>query len=278
MVVENWNIDEINNKIREIKKCAARETFLSNYMPTKIGKADKYKVWYNDNGIVMLVENPYNEEAFFVSNDEEALIELLEELPSKTMIESLYQDEDKLLPVCERAGFQLYSTFERTIVTYEENPYSIPEKGKRKLLQEYYDPNCGEYATEEDIKQLDVLHKHAFDIYGDDVFSTDEWKQIIQKKECMVYKENDLILSYFVWKVEGKKLYSNVSYNSTTANILYNMERRVFEECWEQGIRTLYFWVKRENVRGMNRIKGEPVEGEKVGRPLYNDIMIKNNI
>lgn len=274
MVVENWNIDEINNKIREIKKCAIREAFLSNYMPTKIGKADKYKVWYNDNGMVMLVANPYNEEAFFVSNDEEALIELLEELPSKTMIESLYQDEDKLLPVCERAGFQLHSTFERTIVTYEENPYSVPEKGKRKLLQEYYDPNCGEYAAEEDIEQLDVLHKQAFDIYGDDVFSIDEWKQIIQKKECMVYKENDVILSYFVWKVEGKKLYSNVSYNSTAANILYNMERRVFEECWEQGIRTLYFWVKRENVRGLRRIHEEPLAGEKYGKALYNNILI----
>ncbi len=275
MVVANWKVEEINNKIREMKKNATRETLLSNYMPDKMRDVNELKVWYNNNGLVMLKENAYTEEAFFVANEGEALIALLQMLPEKTMIECLYRERNGLLPICERAGFQLHATFERTTITYEENPYLIPAKGKRKLLQEYYDPDCGEYATVEDIQQLDVLHKQAFDIYGDDVFSFEEWNQIIQNKECMVYKENGSILSYFVWKVEGKKLYSNVSYNASAANILYNMERRVFEKCWEQGIRTLYFWVKRENIRAMNRVDREPIEGAKIGLPLYNDIMIK---
>ena len=109
-----------------------------------------------------------------------------------------------------------------------------------------YDSACGEYPTEEDAEEIYEIHMRNFDAVSDDIFTIDEWKEKIRKKEVLVYREEGKIIAYYNWKLEGNTFYSNVSVDEGPANIMYNLERRVFEKYWEQGIRIFYFWVNKK--------------------------------
>ena len=84
-----------------------------------------------------------------------------------------------------------------------------------------------------------------------------------------------MIVTYYVFKKEGKKLYSNISLNLGPANFLYNIERRIFDECWEEGMRTNYWWVSMNNEPAMTRMNKDHMKSVQHASFLYNDIFVK---
>ena len=173
------------------------------------------------------------------------------------------------------AGFSNYKTYVRTTVCYKKNGYEVPEKGRRKLLQELYDPTCGEYPTIDDVEELIEISKANFDELTDDVFTKEEWKHVIEKKSCLVYKEAGKIVAYYVWRLDGKQLYSNMTLNMGAANYLYNMERRIYDEMWEKGIRVYYAWVDMKNVKARVRFNEESKNVISSVSHMYNSIYRK---
>ena len=137
--------------------------------------------------------------------------------------------------------------------TYLNNPYEVTEKGRRAILQEMYDPAQGEFPQEKDAEEIYQLCLKNFDPVIDDVFSIEEWRKAIVNKECLVVKENGKIITIYKWCMEGKKLYSNLVINLGTANLLYNLERCIFEKYWEEGMRTAYAWINISNKKALKR-------------------------
>lgn len=182
-------------------------------------------------------------------------------------------DDCDITDVFLQAGFEIYKKYVRITTTYISNPMLIPETGRRKVLYEMYEP-MGEYPNASDAEELYLMNKEIFDRNSDDVFTIDEWKQIIDNKRCLVYKENGKITTYYVWELQGKKLYNNISVNLGPANYLYNMERRIFEEFWEKGIRTYYAWFDTNNKTAINRINPNEKLSIKCRDILYNNIYI----
>ena len=173
---------------------------------------------------------------------------LLTLIPGNTIINMVYKRECDLDNFFISEGLSLYATYQRNVIRYKSNPYLIPETSKRRqILPRMYDPACGEYPNKEDAEELDRLHRQVFDPLCDDMFSIDEWKEKIDKKEILVYRDNGKITAYYCFRVEGQKLYSNMSVNIGAANTLYNMERRIFEEMWDKGIRIFYGWFNLKN-------------------------------
>ncbi len=215
---------------------------------------------------IMFVETGNNgrKNLYFAASGEEAMIDILSRgKEPDTVVSYLYREEpdNAIREIFSKAGLTLYAEYIRFLKKYSDNPYLLEIKNpRRKILQEMYDPACGEYPTEEDAVEIYEIHMRNFDAVSDDIFSIDEWKEKIRKKEVLVYREDGKIIAYYNWKLEGNTFYSNVSVDEGPANIMYNLERRVFEKYWEQGIRIFYFWVNKKNGKQLRRdnVNDEP--------------------
>lgn len=266
--------NEINEAVRDIKKKSLK--CLSNFVYTKIKPGTDYEVISNEDAIMILDQEEYRVSGYYVSKDDEALVRLLKDVPKDIYIERFHMEkEDELSPLFLQAGCKTYAKYIRITTTYKENPYHFGEKGRRKILEQMYDETMPAFAEEKDAEEIFELCKQEFDPISDDIFSVEEWRKIIASKECMIVKENGKIVSLYRWRLDGKKLYSNVSINLGPANLLYNLERFVFDKYWNEGIRTYYAWINMENAKALKR--GPQYIKEIVSRKteLYSSIYVK---
>lgn len=285
------NIEECNNYIRKYK---LQGSTISNFNISLLQDVNDLKAYTSGKcAIFCTLKNRVNKAFFVVVNDEEGIndfADLMSNIPQGTVVEWFQKgevDKDYLIKLeeydsCEyrdlfkKCGLELYKKYIRVSSTYNKNPKSVPEIGRRKILWEMYEPS-GEWPSLSDADELYKITAETFDPLTDDVYSIDEWKRLIEKKECLVCRENGEITAYYVWRLEGKKLYSNIALNRGPANNLYNIERRVFEEYWNKGIRSFYAWFDIKNKNALKRGNINPAEREclRSRSVLYNYIYIK---
>lgn len=271
---KNMKILEIKEKIRSLKR--SYKKIDTNFYPGTADDEQEADVFENEKALVFVIQEPNRRRVFFVSADETDLSKLLLKIPKGSVLEYICRDEKNPLEnVFANSGVVLYKTYIRRTICYSDNPYDLPETGRRKLLKELYDPACGEYADEKDVCDLFELTKETFDPLCDDVFTVEQWEDIVAKKQCLLYRENGEIISYYVFRQEGKKLYSNISLNRGPANYLYNLERRVFEEMWAKGIRIFYAWFHIENSKALRRKNENDEKYTKSKEIIFNFIYMK---
>lgn len=266
--------EEINAKMKEIR--SQNRAYISNMVYSKLEKEKDYSVVCHKSVMAVLNEEKYRTSALFIAADENALQKLLQELPEKTYIEDFHKE-----PVNEKEslfvenGFENYAKYNRVTTTFSENPYLSKEKGRRALLQEMYNPNRREYPVVQDAEEIFDLCMDVFDPTIDEIFSVEDWRRTIENKECVIVRENGKIVTLYKWRIEGKKLYGNISVNLGAANLLYDLERSVFDEYWEKGIRTMYAWINCSNNKALKRGPGYEREIVKARNVLYDTIYKK---
>lgn len=267
-------IIDVKKKINALKQSHGK--LITNFYYNSLDDMQKAECLENEKALVFLVQEPFRKRVYFAAADPDACSALLSQLPENSVLEYICQDNlNPLEPVFINGGMERYTSYIRVTMTYSENPYEAPEAGRRKLLQDMYDPEFGEYAGEEHAAQLYQITREVFDEFCDDIFTFEKWKKIIADKECLLYCEEGEIVAYYVYRLEGKKLYSNLSVNKGAANYLYNLERRVFEEMWEKGIQTFYAWFNESNVKALQRENEMARKCVKSRHEIYNFIYIK---
>lgn len=260
-------IKEISEKVSELKR--QHKKLYTNVIWSNLDEDKETTFFESKKGIVFIVQETNKDKVYYAVSEREELIPLLEDVPVGAVLEYRYRKENDMDSILHCAGLKSYANYFRVTTIYQENPYG-KETGRRKLLNELYDPDCAEYPKLEDAKELEQLTRKMFDPLTDDVYSLDEWKEIIKRKECLVIREAGKIVTYFVWRLEGKKLYCNISLNLGPANYMYNLERKVFDCVWAAGVRISYAWFNEENVRVLSKSSLNPSEGD-----LYDAIYIK---
>jgi len=273
-------IDDFRNKISMIRN---NGKMITNYWPGAISKDIDLEFIENNNTLIVIVQEAYRKKAYFWTNNGTELSETLRLIPDGTVVEYIYKDENNIKNTLCEAGLTNYATYLRTTVTYKEYPHDVPCSKRIQLLRDLYDPSCAIRATRKDIKELFEININTFDKTCDEVFTLDDWEQIVEEKRCLIAKENNQIISYYVWKRDGKKLYSNISVNRGPANYLYCLERKVFDEAWEDGIRVFYHWVNLKNPRLKRLAKKSEIDAKEMVKVvssekyeyLYNDIFVK---
>lgn len=267
-------IYEIKNKIHTLKRTYMR--IETNFYPGVANDEQEAELFENEKALVFIIQEPNRRRAFFAFAEEASLKELLLKIPSGTITEYIHkQKRNPLEQLFKDSNMEQYALYIRSTLCYQANPFSIPETGRRKLLMEMYDPSCGEYAKEEDALELCELTKESFDVLCDDVFTMDQWKKIIANQECLLYRENGKIITFYVFRQEGKKLYSNMVVNKGAANFSYNLERRIFEEMWTKGIRVFYAWYNCKNNKALKRGNKATDKVIKSKEIIYNQVFIK---
>lgn len=265
-------IIDVLEKINVLKKKGHIKT---NYYPGVVEITTDSLFFENEKAVVFIVEEPFRKRVFFATVDNDSLVLLLQKVPAGCILEYIYKQENDMVDCFVRGGLIEYTYYIRNTIVWSESPYTVSETGRRKLLQEMYDPHCGEYASQNDIMELYTITKETFDNNCDDIFTLDRWANIIENKECLLYKENNQIIALYVWRLEGKKLYSNISINRGSANILYNLERRVFEEMWDKGIRVYCAWFNKDNFLAINRGNNNAKKYIVRQEIIYNGIYLK---
>lgn len=240
-------LQEISGKKKEYDR------IISNVVLGAMRQDLSYELLNQKEGLLIIAHEPYRKRGYFVAGDEKMLVQMLKNSPSDIVFEWIYRGENILDSVMNQAGIPLYASYIRRMCTWNENPYRNPLPGKGTLLKEMYDPDCGEYAVKEDAEELYELSRSVFDANCDDVFTVKEWKNLIDRREVLVYRVKKKILACYVWRLEGSKLYSNISINFASADILYSLERRIFDEMWDSGIRVFYSWKNMKNKKAIRR-------------------------
>lgn len=236
-------LDELNRLIREIK---SQGNCITNAAFTDFTEESLIQVEYNSKALIYVVKKDHYNKAFFYTTSVEELNKLIGKIKIPFLL--FFNCKDKDDKTLSSLGLKMYSLYVRDTVRYTENPYLMEETNKRRrILKEMYDPNCGEYAQESDAEELLDLSKELFDDKSDEIPSLTEWREICKNRECLIYREDNVdegnpIIAFYVWHLEGKKLYSRMSANKFTANILYNLERRIFTDYFDKGIRVFYGW------------------------------------
>lgn len=268
------HIIEVENRITELKSDGK---IISNMIPTAVSDDADIEMIETSKSLVFWVPERFRIRGFFASIDTDDLIEVMKQVPDGVVMETLYRDPDvnPMRETMNNAGFGLYSRFVRRTNNYISNPYDLSEPGRRRVLHEMYDSEFGTYAVYEDIDELMKLQSEQLNALTDGVFTHDEWKTIVDQKQCVLYRDEGGIEVYYVYRIEGKKLYHNTSVNLGPANFLYNLERRVFEKLWDEGIRTDYWWYNADNPRATSRWKKDVSSVVKSITYLFNDVFMK---
>lgn len=265
---------EIGNKIEKLKKKYGQ--CISNIILYKFDKNMVVNAIELECGIAFVIKEVYRNCVYFACVNKESIVLLLKEIESDVILEfissELYGFEYG--EFFEKSGFEKYTTFCRTTITYKNNPYFKPTTKRRKILGKFYNPSICELACISDAEEIMKMQKLFFDTRVDDVYTIEDLRRIIEQNCCVVAREKGEIIAYYVFRLEGKKLYSNLSVNRETADVLYSLERSVFDEYWEKGIRTFYWWVNMNNVAAMKRAEEDPND-ILVMKKIYNHIYYK---
>lgn len=228
------------------------EKIFSNFFPGE-SLDTEYDVLYGQKTVVFWKDKEDVTRVYFHSSKLEELVDLLKKTPNNTVLDYICQEGDEPAEAIEAGGYKKYAVYVKKQWRAEEVEV-VPAGGTARLLYDMYQPECGEYAKEQDVLQIYELLLQNFDMKADHIFSKDELIQMVKKKEIMVYKIGAKIESFFIYRREGKKLYCAFSYNNASADILYSLERRVKEiEYREHGITINYAWFNAENKKALRR-------------------------
>lgn len=236
-------IQEIMKFITALRKSGKK--VLTNYYLTLQKSEEDFVSWTAENSIVFCVQENKVYRCFFATTDEDELNTLLKKMPEGTVMDFISKKKLETFP-WTASGFEHYKTLAR---------YTIPDltapgpKTKRDIfLEQFYQEDFGEFATMDDADELyDLLYK-IFDYRVSRLPSKEELLEQIGKNWVLLYRENKEIIAFVMYQMEGKKYYGYQVYNSGTADITYNLDRRAMKYAIEHyGAKSLYSWIEVDN-------------------------------
>lgn len=242
-------IQEIIQEISSLRK--VKSNVISNYYMNYHGKDIEFDVWKGLETIVFCVQEERLYRCFFATTNLEELNKLLSELPAETVIDYVTKEKSDTFP-WEKSGFKRYTTLIRCTKTDWNK--EKPKTKREKYLEQFYDENCGEFATLNDLEELyDLLYK-VFDYRVSRLPGKDDLAEMIQKNWVLLYREKEII-AFLIYQIEGKKYYGYQIYNAGTADITYNLECKAIKYAKQKyEIKSSYAWVEVSNSAANQRV------------------------
>lgn len=190
---------------------------------------------------------------FFISCDLNDLKEELSYFPKDSVLDYICEGENKMADVFLGSNF-------REIATYTRKSVNLIKEGKdfkrshSEFLDQYYDENVGEYATEADAEEIADVLDEVFDRELDHLPTVEKIREYAGKKWILIYRNKGKIRALYLFQIQGKKFYSNISFNSLPAIVLYCLEKRAHMDVIENYDVTIkYSWINKKNARSLKR-------------------------
>lgn len=190
---------------------------------------------------------------YFASYDLCELSEELAHFPKDAILDYVCKGTNLIKQYILGGGFE-------EIASYVRKSTNLLAEGKEfkrshsEMLDSYYDENIGEYAKENDAEEIVQLLEEVFDKEIDHIPTVAEIREYAKKNWILVYRVLGKIRALYLYQIQGKKFYSNISYNSVPAIILYCLEKRAHMEVMENyDVVMKYSWINTQNQRSLRR-------------------------
>ena len=246
-------IGEIFKFISSLRK--TRQKLYTNYYMTLQNSDKDFAAWYTDTSIVFCDEEENFVRCYFASVDLEDLNSLFVKVPKDSIMDYVVKGAQTEFSWVGDGLFKPYTTLVR-----HTNPDLYAEHPKTKkdiFMEQFYQEDFGEFATEKDAEELYKMLYEIFDCRVSRLPSKEELKEQIQKNWVLLYRENGEIIAFLMYQMVGKKYYGYQIYNCGTADITYNLERRAIKYAMEHyDARSSYSWTERGNL-GANKRAGQ---------------------
>lgn len=242
-------IQEIIKEISSLRK--TKKKVLSNYYMNYQGSDIEFDVWKGLETIVFCVQEERLYRCFFATTDAEELNNILSELPPQTVIDYVTKEKSDAFP-WEESGFKRLTTLAR--FTNADLNKERPKTKRERFLEQFYDEDCGGFATLDDLDDIYELLYKVFDYHVSRLPSKNDLAVMIEKKWVLLYRE-EKIIAFLMYQIEGKKYYGYQIYNEGTADITYNLECKAIRYAQQQyGIKSSYAWVEVDNSAANMRV------------------------
>ena len=116
---------------------------------------------------------------------------------------------------------------------------------------QYQSHSAGVWAGEEDAGEINRILWSVFHTEVSHLLYDDELKEIIQRKQIMIARENEQITALLQAEVLPKKFYINQIVNRGDRKIIHGMLLRQLEEYVKAGGKYLYAWVDETNIASL---------------------------
>ena len=191
--------------------------------------------------------------AYFYGFDRNALIECLRNVPREVLLDYIVKGQNEIESLFYEAGFSKIATYARKSIVVSKDDCQF-KRSHSEILDQYYDESIGEIATEEDVKEIHDLLCSVFDWRKDHIPSYETIKELVEKRWMLIYRHRGRIQALYAYQIQGKKFYSNISYNALAAPVLYCLEKKAHEYVVNHyDIREKYSWIDITNKKSLRR-------------------------
>lgn len=248
--IQRCGFSELQKRISEISRVKRVKTNFYGQMELRNQEFQTVQTdqtivfWYHDSNICRV---------FFYSVQESEIKDLLKKVPQGAVMDIISKHKDEEEQWKALTGFSVlsvYGRFGRNIESAEQEQ----ERFKKNPLDRFYREEYGCLAKKEQLYEIQHILRTHFDDAGDHLYSDEQMTELINNKRVWIQCEEDKITTIFVYKIEGKKFYSNTSFNDSTADVLYSIQKKVLLQAIEEyGIIYFYGWIRINNRQSLRK-------------------------
>lgn len=239
---------EIMTDIGQIKK--NKKPYDSNYY-MGFSPEQEFEAVKGEETLVFWIDEFSFKRVYYFSSNRRELSCLLKKVEGSAVLDIVCKGENEQESAVTEAGFQRYAVFCKRQIPLEAGGKT---KMDESMYGDFYQPDILTYACPDDLSELWNLLTDTFDHKKDHIPTRIQLEEMIRNKNVVLYKLKGVIAAFYIFRIEGKKLYSNFSYNAASGDILYSLERRVREWAYEnRGVSLLYAWFDMKNKRALRR-------------------------
>ena len=190
---------------------------------------------------------------YFISFDLKVLAEELMYFPKSSILDYICKEENPLENVFNNGGFRKIASYTRKSINFKTEGKEF-KRSHSEILDSYYDETVGEYAVEENAEEIVQLLDEVFDKDMDHIPSVEDIRRYARNKWILIYRNKEKIRALYIFQIQGKKFYSNISYNSMPAIVLYCLEKRAHMDVVNNYDVTMkYSWINTNNEKSLRR-------------------------
>lgn len=225
----------------------------TNFCGQKELQKQTFEVLYTDLTVVFWYWDAFVCRVFFYSVKDSEVRKLLQMTPENAVMDIISPQKEEQKRWEKLTGFSsyaVYGRFGRKIAGTEEEK----KRFKREPLDRFYKEEYGIPAVREQLEEIQQVLEDHFDAGADHLYSKQEMAELIDKKRVWIHSEEGRITTIFVYRIEGKKFYSNISLNDSTADVLYSIQKKVLLNAIEE-FKVLYYygWIRINNRQALRK-------------------------
>lgn len=190
---------------------------------------------------------------YFLSFDLQELSKELVYFPKGYILDYICKGANLLDSYFCDGGFKKIASYVRKSTNLRADGNDF-KRSHSDILDKYYDENVGEYAEEKDAEEIAALLNQVFNREADRIPSVDDLRDYIRNHWVLIYRLSGKIRCLYIYQIQGRRFYSNFSYNSLPAIVLYCLEKRAHTDVIRNyDVRIKYSWINTENTRSLRR-------------------------